>query len=284
MSTDIDSLLARARLVPTAPYTLADVGAAELRVAARVAARGTEYGAESGAGAAGYSAPEFRAVPDPAARDLRTLCETFLMSPRGLEPLRSFLTSALPEPPGARALGGILYLAGCEDSARFWWQYAAGASDTVSSYCLYLHHRSMGEEPEADLWLDHSVITPATLSPEATELEIATALHVLSAMRHNGSLPEPLRALVEYVPALVGFVDDDLDLALPDGDLPGAIRQIIARGTPGGRPTHPPGQTPPQRRSPDRSRARTEPASGNEPDWSQEIQDALRDCADTVSC
>ncbi|MEU3511132.1 hypothetical protein ABZ733_25230 [Streptomyces longwoodensis] len=283
-ASDLDAVLARARLVPTAPYTRADVEAAEARVAARVAAR-----------RAGDPAARSRPRPapsrlpresHPAARDLRALCEALLSRPGALQGLGAFLGSQLPEPSGARILGGILHLAGCEDSARFWWQYAAGAADPVSSYCLYLHHRSLGEDQEADWWLRHTELTPATLSREATELEVATALNVLTALRRGRhGLPEALRALVEYVPAVVGFVDDDLELPLPDGDLAEIVEEAAAHGAPPARKrcrAHG-GTTLPARREPavhTFSSASPRPARH----WSRDVQEALRECEETVAC
>ncbi|GKQ33919.1 hypothetical protein [Streptomyces sp. A012304] len=283
-TNDIDRLLAGARLVPMAPYSHADIEAAEARVAARVAARG---GDEPTASACPRHALAARrpARPHPAARDLRVLCEALLTRAGALHGLGNFLGSALPEPSGARILGALLFLAGCEDSARFWWQYGAGASDTVSSYCLYLHHRSVGEDEEADWWLRHTEITPATLNREATELEIATALHVLTALRRGRKgLPKALRALVEYVPAVVGFVDDDLELPLPDGDLADIVEEVVAHGT-----------RPAAERRRTRSGAlpaRREPAvhtvSSATPwtvrEWSRDVQEALRKCEETVAC
>ncbi|MFI9628827.1 hypothetical protein [Streptomyces sp. NPDC052042] len=49
-------------------------------------------------------------------------------------------------------LGCILQLAEAEEDARFWWQYAAGAGDAASSYCLYLHHLALGERGEVRWW------------------------------------------------------------------------------------------------------------------------------------
>ncbi|WP_314225193.1 hypothetical protein [Streptomyces zaehneri] len=282
--SDIDTLLAGARLIPTAPYSRSDIEAAEARIAARVAAGGP-------VGPTARVCPQRAAAArrpprvHPAARDLRALCEALLTRPGALKGIGNFLGSSLPEPSGARILGSLLYLADCEDSARFWWQYGAGASDTVSGYCLYLHHRSMGEDDEADWWLRHTEITPATLSREATELEIATALHVLSGLRRGGrGLPRALRALVEYVPAVVGFVDDDLELPLPDGDLAEIVEEVVAHGTP-----------PAKERRRARSGAlpeRREPAvhtvSSATPrtarPWSRDVQEALRKCEETVAC
>ncbi|MER6610732.1 hypothetical protein ABT282_33765 [Streptomyces sp. NPDC000927] len=70
----------------------------------------------------------------------------------GLHPLDDFITPRLPEPPGAQVLGGILQLAESEENARFWWQYAVGAGDPASSYCLHLHHLALGERSEARWW------------------------------------------------------------------------------------------------------------------------------------
>lgn len=282
--SDIDTLLAGARLVPTAPYSRSDIEAAEARIAARVAAGGPD---EPGARVCPQRTATAGRPPrtHPAARDLRSLCEALLTRPGALKGLGNFLGSALPEPSGARILGGLLYLADCEDSARFWWQYGAGASDTVSSYCLYLHHRSTGEDEEADWWLRHTEITPATLNREATELEIATALHVLSGLRRGGrGLPEALLALVEYVPAVVGFVDDDLELPLPDGDLAEIVEEVVAPGAPpvterrrtrsGALPERPgPGVHTVSSATPRTARH-----------WSRDVQEALRKCEETMAC
>lgn len=63
-----------------------------------------------------------------AADDLQTLCETVITHTGALTDLRIFLARALPEPSGARVLGCMLQLSEREESARFWWQYAAGAA------------------------------------------------------------------------------------------------------------------------------------------------------------
>ncbi|WP_329406619.1 hypothetical protein OG802_02300 [Streptomyces sp. NBC_00704] len=280
---DIDTLLARARLTPTAPYRRSDIEAAEARIAARVAADAAD---EHPAGARPRPAPAARRTPrtHPAARDLAALCEALLTRTGAPDGLGGFLGSALPEPSGARILGSLLFLAGCEDGARFWWQYGAGASDTVSSYCLYLHHRSMGEDEEADWWLSHTEITPATLSREATEVEIATALHVLSGLRrgHRG-LPKALRALVEYVPAVVGFVDDDLDLPLPDADLAGIVAAALAHGAaPDGQRRRARAVALPERREPAvHTVTSATPRAGRQ--WSRDVSEALRRCEETVA-
>ncbi|MFC4500958.1 MULTISPECIES: hypothetical protein [Streptomyces] len=274
--TDIDTLLAGARLVPTAPYGRADIEAAEARIAARVAAGADETTVPSRPRSPGAH---------PAARDLRAMCEALLSRAGALRDLGNFLDSALPEPPGARLLGGILYLAGCEDGARFWWQYGAGASDTVSAYCLHLLHRSLGEDLEADWWLRQTEVTPATLGREATEREIAAALHVLRGLRRGRrGLPEPLRALVEYISAVVGFVDDDLELPLPNGDLAEMVEEAVTHGTQaaGDRRRTSPGPLPERRETPVHTVSTATPPTPRP--WSRDVREALRRCEETVAC
>ncbi|WP_407563056.1 hypothetical protein [Streptomyces sp. 184] len=297
MTTDIDRVLARARLKPTALYTQAEIDAAEQRLAARAAARHRvppQDGPAPDDRAPGTSGTGTAADPAAgrrrAARDLRLLCEVLLAQPGALESLAESLPgTALPETPGARALGGVLHLAECEDSARFWWQYAAGAGDAVSSYCLYLHHRAEDEDEEADWWLDHTSVTPATaaFSELTTRREIATALRVLRSLRERPPLSEALRALVEYVPAAVGFVDDDLELPLPDGDLAGLVEALAPRGEPHARRPRGAGRDRlPARRPPAPAAVTCAPGERGEGDASiqdTDIQEALRDCEEATT-
>lgn len=229
MTSPIDEWLAAARLIQE-PYPQADIDAAADRVATRVRTCSDPVVPVGG-----------RATAEPtgilgegeAAEDLRTLCETVVTHPRALADLPLFLSRSLPEPPGARVLGCILQLTAREDSARFWWQYAAGAGDPASTYCLYLHHLALGERGEAAWWHTQADITPATLDEEETVQEVATALRILSALKTTGAapVPESVRNVLAYVPAAVGFVDDDLDLALPDPDFPDRIKAIAGSRT-----------------------------------------------------
>lgn len=165
-----------------------------------------------------------------AADDLQTLCETVITHTGALTDLRIFLARALPEPSGARVLGCMLQLSEREESARFWWQYAAGAGDPAASYCLYLHHRALGEHGAADWW--HTQHTQADVVADAEtgpEVEITTTLRILRALKPDDSpVPEPVNAVLHYVPVAVAFVDDDLDLPLPDPDFTDRIRALTA--------------------------------------------------------
>ncbi|MFI8201021.1 hypothetical protein ACIF6K_31615 [Streptomyces sp. NPDC085942] len=247
MTPHIDELLSRARLAST-PYTQADIDAAEARVLARLHAP-----------APPATLPV--AIKEPtaveAAQDLQTLCETVVTRTTALRTLRTFLTPQLPEPPGARVLGCILQLAESEENARFWWQYAAGAGDPAASYCLYLHHRALGEHAPARWWHEQTELlqnTPSTddplrpggtpgPEPDAVPCAVAaalnavsttdasllpTALRILGALR-SGPAPVPaaIGAVLDYAPAAIGYVDD-FDLPLTDPDFTDHIRTLIA--------------------------------------------------------
>ncbi|MFG2346025.1 hypothetical protein [Streptomyces phaeochromogenes] len=268
MTSHIDELLARARL-RREPYTGADIDAALARLVARAAVRrdtseeprcpmphtrsvrGSADADAVGEGALG-SDPGTREASDelpadelPASRgqaregsvdetsaadDLQTLCETVITHTGALTDLRIFLARALPEPSGARVLGCMLQLSEREESARFWWQYAAGAGDPAASYCLYLHHRALGEHGAADWWHTQHAQTDVVVDDEAgPEVEITTTLRILRALKPDDSpVPEPVNAVLHYVPVAVAFVDDDLDLPLPDPDFTDRIRALTA--------------------------------------------------------
>ncbi|MGP4043364.1 hypothetical protein [Streptomyces sp. 2A115] len=162
-----------------------------------------------------------------AADDLQTLCQTVITHTRALADLKLFLARALPEPSGARVLGCMLQLSEREESARFWWQYAAGAGDPAASYCLYLHHRALGEHGAADWW--HTQADAVADGEPEPEVAITTTLRILRALKPDDSpVPEPVNAVLHYVPAAVAYVDDDLDLPLPDPDFTDRIHALTA--------------------------------------------------------
>ncbi|MFE2874132.1 hypothetical protein ACFXG6_07880 [Streptomyces roseus] len=263
MTSTIDELLARARLhtASHAPVDIADTGGAPHRGAI--------------AGAPGAAAGEPRKDMRGAARDLRALCETAVTG-TAVAALGDFLTHKLPQPSGARVLGCILLLTDAEDSARFWWQYAAGAGDSIASYCLYLHHLALGEDHEAVWWRRQTAPAAAARAADApahpdgpdtstvvfdgaerdlaADASLPTTLRVLRALRPGGAgagrAAGTVRAVMEYVSAAVSYVDDDLELPLPDPDFTDRIRDLTAAP---GRPTKSGPRTPP--RLPPRLRA-----------------------------
>lgn len=255
MTSPIDGVLARARLSHQ-PCTEADVDAAEQRLAARAAAPPPTVPARAGR----HRLSAWRALlsePGPpldevcAAQDLTVVCEMFVIHPDALDDLKLFFARALPEPAGARILGCMLHLTGRPESARFWWQYAAGAGDAAATFCLGLHHRALGEHPEAEWWHTQA----DTLSAHGTtvaNVDLTTTLRILRALR-TGPLPVPdlVHAVLDYIPAALSYVDDDLDLPLPDPDFADHITALTAHAATTRSPAHhPAAPRPPYRNAP----------------------------------
>ncbi|WP_053661461.1 hypothetical protein [Streptomyces sp. MMG1121] len=178
--TDIDTLLARARLrrrpdVPadTVPY---------------------EDSAYPGYGEDTTGVAGARPADPAAIRDLRTLCDSLLgaLAPGTLH----FLTDQLPEPEGAWLLGCALNVAGIDEGARFWWQYAAGAGHAPAAYCLSLHHRARGEEHAAGFWYDQTGLD-ATTDDDTIPV---TGVRPPVSCTFDASVPTVLRVLSRLTP------------------------------------------------------------------------------------
>ncbi|ONK12706.1 hypothetical protein [Streptomyces sp. MP131-18] len=223
MPRSIDQVLARAILVHR-PHTYTDqeIEAAESRIAARVADR---------------LPPAVSGPPRSGGREadafhyLATLCRTVVGQDGALQHMAALLGGRVPEPEGARVLGCVLQLAGCEDSARFWWQFAAGAGDGAAAYCLYLHHLILGETWEAALW--HRQADPDR-DPETADEERedgscpALVLRVLARLcGDRACLTAAAAAVVHYVPDAVQFVDE-IELPLPAADFAQRIEELTA--------------------------------------------------------
>lgn len=187
--------------------------------------------------------PAYDAQPDRgrassrAARDLQTLCEATLAhsTPASVE----FLTEQLPEPAGAVVLGCVLQLTDDQDSARVWWQYAAGAGLHAAAYCLHLQHLALDERDAAAWWLQWTQIdtrpVPETESrtpgaPEPLQNVDASTPTLLRVLRQLVVLADQRRsevadALIAYVPSAVarGYImEPQLDFEVPiDIPLPG---------------------------------------------------------------
>jgi len=163
--------------------------------------------------------------------------------------LGDFVTEQLPAPRGAWVLGCILQLTDAEDGARFWWQYAAGAGDDAASYCLYLHHLSLGETDAAAWWRQQARIDthpdPETVPlphdvEQAADVDLdsstPTVLRVLNRLlnRANRTRTEVVDAVMDYVPGAVtaGYLDNpDVEIPLPGPDFADHIAIILAAAT-----------------------------------------------------
>ncbi|MFF8882108.1 DUF6207 family protein [Streptomyces flaveolus] len=153
--------------------------------------------------------PEIGVLPDDvladdtAATHLRALCEvaaTHATAPQ----ITDFITEQLPSPQGAWVLGCLLHLAGTEDGARYWWQYAAGAGDRGASYCLALHHQAHGDDHAATFWLDQAD-RHAPDVPEEPEASTATVLRIVAQMTADSerTYSDTTLAVMTYATAAV---------------------------------------------------------------------------------
>ncbi|UCM89196.1 hypothetical protein [Streptomyces marincola] len=224
MPRSIDQVLARAVLVHR-PHTYTDqeIEAAESRIAARVAERLHGHAARP---------PRADGRGADATHHLVTLCRTVVGRAGALQHMAAPLGGRVPEPEGARVLGCALQLAGREDSARFWWQFAAGAGDGVAAYCLYLHHLILGESWEAALWhrqADPEGGDPVEIGEEPEDgCSPALVLRVLARLcGDHDCLTDAAVAVVHYVPEAVRFVDE-IELPLPVDDFAERIEELTA--------------------------------------------------------
>ncbi|MFI5972703.1 hypothetical protein [Streptomyces sp. NPDC051452] len=215
--TAIDELLARARLHPqsavpddTVPY------------------EDTPYPTE-------LADPKHRlGSPDPrdhaAARHLHTLCETAIatLTPNALD----FLTDQIPDLHSAWLLGCTLHVAGLDDGARFWWQYAAGDGHTPACYSLFLYHQARQEQHAADFYrrqahlettpLTDTLTVAGTCPPEELSFDasLSTVLRTLSTLSTAAGTRPRRRHRID---ALTNYVADTVTrhyIRHPDVELP----------------------------------------------------------------
>ncbi|CAM5296548.1 hypothetical protein GCM10010329_82020 [Streptomyces spiroverticillatus] len=230
MTPRIEELLTRARLTTT-PYPQSDIDAAEARLAARLRTAARQDGLAQLDGPAGCAQPYERPEGE-AARDLRILCEAVAGHTGALDELEldtereEFATGVMPAPAGARVLGCLLHLAKETEAAQFWWQFAAGAEDLAAAYCLFLHHLALGEDTAAEFWLAQAA------TPDPEEGTVAAALRILRLLKQDHlTIPDPVTAVLAYMPVALAYVDDDLDLPLPEPGFNDRIRLIAATRT-----------------------------------------------------
>ncbi|GAA1141660.1 hypothetical protein [Streptomyces javensis] len=82
--------------------------------------------------------------------DLQALCRRVLKGDGAADRLVEFAEAVRrTDAAGALAFGCLIYLAGNEDGARFWWRFAAGAEDSTAAYCLFLEGLLREEPTEA---------------------------------------------------------------------------------------------------------------------------------------
>jgi hypothetical protein len=193
-----------------------------------------------------------------AAEELRALCET-LVTHTPATVVTAFVTDQVPEPRSALILACVLQLTDTDDGARFWWQYAAGAGQSAAAYCLYLHHRSLGQDDTARWWhsqTDHVLPPPPTPAPTQWErIDEAPTTTVLDVLRDLSKLTTRPRSaqvteLMEYMPTAVavGYLrEPDIELPLPGPKFASTIRTLLAASAKqSDRPTRLPARKTPQ--------------------------------------
>ncbi|MEU6198132.1 hypothetical protein [Streptomyces sp. NPDC047061] len=183
---------------------------------------------------------------DGAAQSLAALCEA-VVAHCTPDQLADFLTDQLPEPRAAWILGCALQLAGADDGARFWWQYAAGAGDEAPSYCLYLQHLARGDTHAAALWQAqagaHAPDGDGAAGGDAPAYRMVTAdtslptvLRVLSRLtratprRHTPTAA----AVIDFVATAVAIGYDlhpDLEIPVPGPNFAEHLEIIVAATT-----------------------------------------------------
>ncbi|MFJ9931390.1 DUF6207 family protein [Streptomyces misionensis] len=175
-----------------------------------------------------------------AADQLQALCEIAVTYTAAAQ-FTDFITAELPSPGGAWVLGCLLHLAGAEDGARYWWQYAAGAGERGAIHCLSLYHRALGDVRTADFWLAQAEDGTQGGGGEAS---IATVLRIITQINADNerTLTEAARAVMSYTASAVnaGYRRyPDIEIPVPGPHFAETVQIILAVTGPAQRPPVP---------------------------------------------
>ncbi|MET8826386.1 hypothetical protein ABZX40_30075 [Streptomyces sp. NPDC004610] len=202
--TAIDQLLARARLRPrpqipddphpydTAPYPDDDLAPPVRPVP--VTHPPSNAGPGPGHGRTAET-PRRRTAPTgdtSRSQELLVLCTTALDTVRS--DTLDFLTDQMPDLHSAWLLGCALHIAGIEDGARFWWQYAAGDGHPPACHTLSLYHSSRGETHAADFYHRQARQNTEATEPGTDALTVV-GTSPPECVSFDASLPTVLRTL-----------------------------------------------------------------------------------------
>ncbi|MFE7951484.1 hypothetical protein [Streptomyces sp. NPDC057426] len=89
------------------------------------------------------------ANPTAVLAHVRWLCDVVLRS-NDIDRLHAFSTDY--DQAGARTFACLLYSLDRQQSALFWWRFAAGAGDALAAHLLAAHHAAVGRATEARVW------------------------------------------------------------------------------------------------------------------------------------
>lgn len=149
-----------------------------------------------------------------AARDLRTLSSWAIHDNRAAHHIAGLAATHQLEPASSMTYACLLYLAGCDDQAEFFWQFSAGADTPAAAECLTLLHLTRGELRTAHHWarqaanldnLDTHTCCRAPQRPLSERLTSRMLLRTWRALR---------RAREEATPAAFRHVTGTLSSAL----------------------------------------------------------------------
>lgn len=153
-----------------------------------------------------------------AARDLDVLATQALRRSDAAQHLSRLANSRRIDPDGALQFGCLLILAGCDEGAQFWWQFAAGAGNSTAAHCLHLLHLRRGELRDAEHWAGqaidlahgpdhlggrHEVIRPRGQRTPPLALQAAVGHLGVEPDEDFGAIPQPDPTLADQLPELV---------------------------------------------------------------------------------
>ncbi|MEW2134641.1 hypothetical protein [Streptomyces sp. NPDC005435] len=127
---------------------------------------------------------------------------------------------------GSLVFACMLYLAGHQESAAFWWQFAAGADTRVAAYCLHLHHLQLGALKEADYWLAQF----RQGDDEDGDDILALVEHFTGYLRRRSPVTPAIRSgLTQEVVRLANRKDDGSVLVFPERELAERLQSCADR-------------------------------------------------------
>ncbi|OKK12250.1 hypothetical protein AMK16_32435 [Streptomyces sp. CB00455] len=128
---------------------------------------------------------------------------------------------------GVQVFACALHLASHSESARFWWQLAAGAGHSGAAYCLYLHHLGGGDLREARFW-KRQMDKLFTDSSSEKFIEVLESFAGYTA-RHRDLAPVPTGSLAAEFDRLAEQHDDGGLICRPDTQLADRIQNLAGR-------------------------------------------------------
>lgn len=149
-----------------------------------------------------------RSIRETAARDLHLAVSLVLGDPGAAAALTRFAQTPAPHTDGALVFGCLLHLTGHFEAAQFWWQYAAGGESHTAAFCLYLHHRHLGQHRTAQHWRAQArqlqnAGPPARRHPTGSAHLLPLRVHhALLRQCHHGTRPHLPPAMEEALDIL----------------------------------------------------------------------------------